>query len=211
MLCGDACDATSHTQCSLQFGVTAALSLPTKKFWPQHWGICCKCEQIQATAAPCVTCSASNVCTATANTQYHLYSKSQPCLLSWLQGSFQVCLNAGQASEQGALFLADGCRPLKAAFANDNLMLRPAAAGVPPGGQTILWYAAFCFCCQILVKQTQLPAVRRLANMRHLQKIDLHPCKRTTASEHLLHQAYSALFLASNKPPATGMIQKQQS
>ena len=141
----------------------------------------------------------------------HLYSKAQPCLVSWLQGSFQVCLNAGQASEQGAHFLADGCRPLKAAFANDNLMLRPAIAGIPPGGQTILWYAAFCFCCQILVTQTQSPAVWRLASMRHLQNIDLYHLCRTLASKCLLHQAYSALFLASNKPPATGMTQKQQS
>lgn len=60
-------------------------------------------------------------------------------MLAWLQGTFQVCLNAGQASEEGGRFLAEGCRPLKAAFANDNLMLRPAAAGVPVGGQTILW------------------------------------------------------------------------
>jgi len=140
----------------------------------------------------------------------YLYSKAQPCLFVW-QGSFQVCLNAGQASEQGALFLADGCRPLKAAFANDNLMLRPAAAGVPPGGQTILWYAAFCFYCQILVKSTLLPAVRRLANMRHPQSIDLYHSGRTLASEDLFHQADIALFLASNKPPATGMIQKQRS
>ncbi len=117
----------------------------------------------------------------------HLYRKAQPGLLSWLQGSFQVCLNAGQASEQGALFLADGCRPLKAAFANDNLMLRPAAAGVSPGGQTILWYAAFCFYCQILVKSTLLPAVRRLANMRHLQNIDLHDCGRALTNEYLFH------------------------
>ena len=128
---------------------------------------------MQATAAVCVTRSASNVCTANADTEYHSFNVGGllPCtrckgcmastsvatkltstctvssaMLCWLQGSFQVCLNAGQASEQGAHFLADGCRPLKAAFANDNLMLRPAAAGVPPGGQTILWYATFCFC-----------------------------------------------------------------
>ena len=63
-------------------------------------------------------------------------------MLAWLQGTFQVCLNAGQASEEGGRFLAEGCRPLKAAFANDNLMLRPAAAGVPVGGQTILWCVA---------------------------------------------------------------------
>ncbi len=34
---------------------------------------------------------------------------------------------------------------------------------------------------------------------------------RTLASEYLFHQAYNALFLASNKPPAAGMTQKQQS
>ena len=56
-----------------------------------------------------------------------------------LQGSFQVCLDNIGDSKEAQSFLAEGCRPLKTAFAFDSLLLRPAAAGVPPGGQTILW------------------------------------------------------------------------
>ena len=55
------------------------------------------------------------------------------------QGSFQVCLDKIGDSKEAQSFLAEGCRPLKTAFAFDSLLLRPAAAGVPPGGQTILW------------------------------------------------------------------------
>ena len=55
-----------------------------------------------------------------------------------LQGAFQVCLDKRDA-EPSQLFLSDGCRPLKAAFAFDNLLLRPASAGVPREGQTIIW------------------------------------------------------------------------
>jgi len=140
----------------------------------------------------------------------HLYSKTQPFLLSWLQGSFQVCLNAGQASEQGAHFLADGCRPLKAAFANDNLMLRPAAAGVPPGGQTILWYVSAsaarsgkkhsASCCAVL-GQHAAPADHRHVSPRQEtgKRVSVSPSRQCTLSR--IQQA----------PSAAGMIQKQQS
>ena len=52
----------------------------------------------------------------------------------------QVCLKVVQSSEEAQSFLADGCHPLKSAFAFDRLLLRPAADGVPAGGQTIMWY-----------------------------------------------------------------------
>ncbi|KAL3142941.1 hypothetical protein ABBQ38_003227 [Trebouxia sp. C0009 RCD-2024] len=55
------------------------------------------------------------------------------------EGSFQVCLDKIGDSTEAQSFLAEGCRPLKTAFAFEGLLLRPAAAGVPPGGQTILW------------------------------------------------------------------------
>ena len=52
----------------------------------------------------------------------------------------QVCLKVVQSSEEAQSFLADGCHPLKSAFAFDRLLLRLAADGVPAGGQTIMWY-----------------------------------------------------------------------
>lgn len=70
------------------------------------------------------------------------YYCAETLVILWLQGSFQVCLKSVQGSEEAQSFLADGCHPLKAAFAFDSLLLRPAAAGVPPGGQTILWSAS---------------------------------------------------------------------
>ena len=55
-----------------------------------------------------------------------------------LQGAFQVCLK--DVKQEGAMaFLAGGCQALKSAFAFEGLLLRPASAGVPAGGQTILW------------------------------------------------------------------------
>jgi len=52
-----------------------------------------------------------------------------------------------------------------------------------------------------LVRSTPLPAVRCLANMRHLQNTDMCHRGKKLANEYLFHQADSALFLASNRPP----------
>lgn len=58
-----------------------------------------------------------------------------------MQGTFQVCLKDVADSKEAQGFLSNGCQPLKAAFGVEALMLRPAEAGVPPAGQTILWSA----------------------------------------------------------------------
>lgn len=64
------------------------------------------------------------------------------------QGSVQVCLKDVADSKEAQGFLADGCQPLKAAFASTTLLLRPAEARVPQGGQTILWYGTIiCMPC----------------------------------------------------------------
>ncbi|KAK9806759.1 hypothetical protein WJX72_001747 [[Myrmecia] bisecta] len=56
------------------------------------------------------------------------------------EGCLQVCLAAHMEQVADAeIYLQDGCSALRTAFGFENLLLKPAVAGGPPAGATIIW------------------------------------------------------------------------
>lgn len=97
--------------------------------------------------------------------------------LPGLQGSFQVCLDKIGDSKEAQSFLAEGCRPLKTAFAFDSLLLRPAAAGVPLGGQTILWSVPAALPCLPTPYLPSVPGITTSAEMRDARSLKHRHCQ----------------------------------